>query len=236
MRFHTDCGTLKVLALGDYIFTLNKMELGIRELRNHDYGQKLLISTTVHKVRRNELNQRHRRKIGGHQYKLLTTMMRFNTELDRIGHSGQISSLDGRFIYFRHVGVHALREENNFHSLLENFIIKAYEMKRDFDQIESNFTESDSKRVTFRKSSRQIWIDQVGYDHDKMMRVAEKIKETLSINIAETQIPIKKFETLAEFLMIMAKTNDAKKLKHWIKIVDAFCEILKVYLKITLLD
>jgi hypothetical protein len=150
-KFHPDCSSLKILALGNYVYKLNHMELGIRNLRNFENAQKLLLSTTVHKVRRNELDQRQKRKGGGHQYKLLTAMMRFNTELDRRGHLGQISSLDGRFIYFRHIDVHILREEKKFHALIENFIMKAFEMQRDFDRIDCSTTTS-SKQVTLKKS------------------------------------------------------------------------------------
>jgi hypothetical protein len=135
-RFHPNCSSLKTLDLGDYIFTLNQMELGIKNLRNYDNAQRLLLSTTVHKVRHNELDQRQKKKGGGNRYKLLTTMMRFNTELDRTGYGGQISSIDGRFIYFRHADVRILNEEKFFHALVENFILKAFEMERDFDRID----------------------------------------------------------------------------------------------------
>jgi hypothetical protein len=70
----------------------------------------------------------------GGRYSMLMTMMQFNSELSQTSCGGRMIVCNGQFLFFQDVPIAALKEADMLHRKLEEFLLKAVEIRLLFDR------------------------------------------------------------------------------------------------------
>ena len=150
-------GKFTFAAAGDHM-----IEVCIR-----DDNKAVILSTVVHKGKHGGLLADRKSHRSYCSYSLMTKMMKYNTFLLRSrgvaggkpDTAGRIDVYDGTFVFFSNMSLSVLSSNGTLELLLDDFILKAVEISKDFAKVRDTTTTKLRRRLLVRSYDNVLFED-----------------------------------------------------------------------------